>query len=703
MSQSLNTSPDIMLSLLNRLFENALKPRGLKSLSELTNEKLLKKIILEIEPNIEANGNKIDITDDASFGIRYANIVSIITAIENYKNKSPEKDRFTINTNFKNIIIVNDLLKNNKEQLIILSELLLFLSSISSKKDFYLDKLGEIDDMKICNAFFGVIEKYLVIDKNDDTINQSHLEKSYIFSSQMNKMKEEYEKQIAGLISIIKENENKISQLQTRNDQLEKSVNDYDLRLKDKERELEMIKTTQNQNFKYQEQLFKDSITNSELMNQLNQKEMELNEMKNTLATERKKYNEDIEAFKDKNEILEEKLKEIKNVQTKYEKLNIKYKEINSSGSTSASKMNEKTKDYLVKENQNLQAQMEKIMKELLSEKERYFKTEEERKKLDRTIIDLKKELANAKMNSNATANINNNQPTPVINNISAVDDTNDNKEGFELGNDSFFNELKNKVSDKDYNDLKNERNDLLKMYKSQCDEIASLSKEKEKYETENETNKMEIERLKREVERLGIAKEKAEIQTQKVELNYQKLKIDFDKKETSKNDNYKKEIDMLNSEINKHKSLNEKMLKEKNSIINDYKNLQKEYEKFRNENTKETTHSKIKKNVKKETPISVQSNPNNEAEILQLKNEIQNLKLQMMQKDEAIKALKNEKEEKDNNEDLDFYKKSYEEQKLRVNEEHKLISESLYKLAVHFMSLKDDLQKKINNNTNNK
>ena len=698
MSQSLNMNADIMLSLLNRLFESALKPKGLKSLNELTNEKLLKKIILEIEPNIEANGNKIDITDDASFGIRYANIVSIITAIENYKNKSPEKDRFTMNTNFKNIIIVNDLLKNNKEQLIILSELLLFLSSISSKKDFYLDKLGEIDDMKICNAFFAVIEKYLVIDKNDDTINQSHLEKSYIFSSQMNKMKEEYEKQIAGLISIIKENESKISQLQSRNDQLEKSVTDYDLRLKDKERELEMIKTTQNQNFKYQEQLFKDSLTSSELMNQLNQKEMELNEMRNILEKERKKYNEDIETYKDRNEILEEKLKEIKNVQTKYEKLNIKYKEINSSGST-ASKMNEKTKDYLVKENQNLQTQMEKIMKELLSEKERYFKTEEERKKLDRTILDLKKELANAKMN--VATNVNNNQPTPVINNISAVDDTNDNKEGFELGNDSFFNELKNKVSDKDYNDLKNERNDLLKMYKSQCEEIKGLSKEKEKYETENETNKMEIERLKREVERLGIAKEKAEIQTQKIELNYQKLKIDFDKKETSKNDNYKKEIDMLNSEINKHKSLNEKMLKEKNSIINDYKNLQKEFEKFRAESTKETAHSKIKK--KKEAPVAIQNNPNNEAEILQLKNEIQNLKLQMMQKDEAIKSLKNEKEEKENNEDLDFYKKSYEEQKLRVNEEHKLISESLYKLAVHFMSLKDDLQKKINNNTNNK
>mgnify|MGYP003296086882 CR=1 FL=1 len=45
------------------------------------------------------------------------------------------------------------------------------------------------------------------------------------------------------------------------------------------------------------------------------------------------------------------------------------------------------------------------------------------------------------------------------------------------------------------------------------------------------------------------------------------------------------------------------------------------------------------------------------------------------------------------------YIQKSFEEQKLRVNEEHKLISDSLYKLAVHFMSLKDDLQKKFNAN----
>ena len=47
--------------------------------------------------------------------------------------------------------------------------------------------------------------------------------------------------------------------------------------------------------------------------------------------------------------------------------------------------------------------------------------------------------------------------------------------------------------------------------------------------------------------------------------------------------------------------------------------------------------------------------------------------------------------------EDLEFYKRSYEEQKNRVNREHELISSSLYELALQFMSLKNELQKKMN------
>jgi translation initiation factor 2 beta subunit (eIF-2beta)/eIF-5 len=145
-------------------------------------------------------------------------------------------------------------------------------------------------------------------------------------------------------------------------------------------------------------------------------------------------------------------------------------------------------------------------------------------------------------------------------------------------------------------------------------------------------------------------------------------------------------------------------MLTEKINLINEYKTLQKENEKLKTENSN-TLPKKV--NAKNSNIVNNynSNNHSNDAEIIRLKNEIQNLKLQNLQKEEIIKNLKEEKEEneKDKGEDLEFYKKSYEEQKFRVNEEHKLISESLYKLAVHFMSLKDDLQKKINNNNNNK
>jgi hypothetical protein len=47
--------------------------------------------------------------------------------------------------------------------------------------------------------------------------------------------------------------------------------------------------------------------------------------------------------------------------------------------------------------------------------------------------------------------------------------------------------------------------------------------------------------------------------------------------------------------------------------------------------------------------------------------------------------------------EDLEFFRRSYEEQNSKVNKEHEIISNSLYDLALQFMTLKNDLQKKIN------
>ena len=81
------------------------------------------------------------------------------------------------------------------------------------------------------------------------------------------------------------------------------------------------------------------------------------------------------------------------------------------------------------------------------------------------------------------------------------------------------------------------------------------------------------------------------------------------------------------------------------------------------------------------------------------LKEKLKNIELE----NKNILSQMNDNLEKYNDEmlkrseDLEFYKRSYEEQKNRVNREHELISSSLYELALQFMSLKNELQKKMN------
>ena len=163
---------------------------------------------------------------------------------------------------------------------------------------------------------------------------------------------------------------------------------------------------------------------------------------------------------------------------------------------------------------------------------------------------------------------------------------------------------------------------------------------------------------------------------------------------ESISNDKYT--IDKLKEDLNYQIQINE-IIKEENEIMKI--EIQK-YKSGANNNNinqnKGINNKSINENNKKNCIT------NNESE---LKNEIQKLKNNLVEKDEKIKKLEeiNLEKEKDREEDANFYKKSYEEQKIRVNEEHKLISESLYKLAIHFMTLKDDLQKKINSSNSDK
>ena len=76
---------------------------------------------------------------------------------------------------------------------------------------------------------------------------------------------------------------------------------------------------------------------------------------------------------------------------------------------------------------------------------------------------------------------------------------------------------------------------------------------------------------------------------------------------------------------------------------------------------------------------------------IRNLENENKSLFAQITENQE-----KNRNEMHKKLEDFEFYRRSYEEQRNRVNREHELISSSLYELASQFMFLKKEMQKKI-------
>ena len=186
-----------------------------------------------------------------------------------------------------------------------------------------------------------------------------------------------------------------------------------------------------------------------------------------------------------------------------------------------------------------------------------------------------------------------------------------------------------------------------------------------------------------------------------------------FNKIETSSDINKDKDNEMIINELRKEND-------ELNNIINNLSLAKQDLENINQSNNikikeLELDYEKLKEEYELKEQNTAEIISNNKSMIEKLNHD---LKLTLKEnkkanedKEKIIKELNKYKEnndiikskEKEEEEELNFYKKSYEEQKIRVNEEHKLISESLYKLAVHFMTLKDDLQNKINLAKSNK
>lgn len=512
----------------------------------------------------------------------------------------------------KKLVIVNDLLKKDGEQLTNIAEILLFIAAISSKKDDYIDRLSEFEDVKYVNSFFSHIEKFIVFDSGtgDETgpLNHSGImsDKGKSTNRQTrDKLREEFREEKDRLLNLMKETEKELSKYKSKCETLEKNFYELEYKYSEKERECEIAKNKHSQNIIAQEEMFKESLTISELMSKLNEKELLLVDITKEKEMNEMRYNEEINRLSDKLESYDDKIQEFHSLKTQNEKLNMRIKEMKdklADGNTveeyqRAIDAKNKQIEAMIKEKQQIVNQNEKITKELFHEKEKTRASDHEKKRLEFDLNDMKRELVKDKLNMSEIKRNN-------LDNSGQKDEDDGNSmilKNIELEGKQFY--------EREFNDLKTEKNDLIKLYKSQIDEIRKLVDEREKMLTNFDLLQEQVDKANSEKERLNIERDKLEIQIQKHDLENQKLKMQSERAENERRryENQAKEYEIDSSEIdrlqillNEKQNLLDKIFNEKKVLAADYSYLQSELDKFKQTHDTNTRENKDKKNTTK-------------------------------------------------------------------------------------------------------
>ena len=561
-----------------------------------------------------------------------------------------------------------DILKKDLHQALILAEFIILLTSIGVNKIKYLERISESDE-KICTIYFSCIEKYILIETEPITQSKKSLIERLNKTNNSNS-KIDTDKQY--LIDLVKDKDKTLNEYLQQIKELKKEKENLESNLKEKEIILEK---KQNITKEATDELINNTILINKLKTENKEKDISLESLKSEYTFIQNKQKEKIYKLEEELINLKNNMKNIKEIQDKYDQLMIKYKKLKSSTQEKEkddgkpSKMQlldeiqefKQKNEYLVKANDSLKNEIYKLNKNSLIDKEKIEKLEVENKK-----INYEKNELQEKILKNSICKREEKTPSKGITLDKILNE--DNESQIETG--------KSKIED-----LLFENENLKTKINSINLEKQNIALDLQKSELNNKKLLLNIDRLKNESKR--YSDDNKCLNEKLIEMN--KLK--------------KKDLDKLKKEVDDKVKIIEKMIQEKKEMIKNYEMLQKEL--IQNKNSISNDNKKNignHNNIIKEKEIIISN-----SETLGLKNEIQNLNLMLLQKDEEIRKLKDEKQLADDEAnlklaDLDFYKKLYEEQKSRVNKEHELISDSLYKLAVHFMSLKDDLQKKIKN-----
>ena len=655
------------------------KEKPIKSITDLCNDFTLYQLMISIEPNLK----KIELEHGSDYSIKHKNFSNIIEILSSYITFHPDRVYFTPEADFALRVKIDDIIKFQKEQAILLSEMVLFLSAISKNRDS-INRLDNCDDQAVM-VYFNIVQKYSNKFNNDDE-NENENEDDNGENKDLENQNIQLTLLSEKLKKEIQDKNRTILELQRLYDELE---NQYNLSNK----ELIHLKNITDTEFLAKEDLLNQQILNGSLNNEIKELKVKNTNIKN-------EYESKIKALNYKLNMSNEKVLEVQMESEKYKsyiKENQRLKEIINelnSYKDSDKKITDLEKiingkndliQELTKDKNKIQDKNISLIKELSQLKQDIFNLDNKNLSLENELRKIKNEYQEMKLGQN-TLKI-------------KVTKKSDKKES---NNEIYLSQaLEEDYDDQDekedykqkYNDIKDE----LDMYKNI---VNPLTEEKDKLENE-------IKELKETIEKLGgnknikdennnenndnnkDFKEKGELNQDK-EINALKQKISeqnniseelrkiVDNKE-KKNDQYKKNLSEMQEQLDTYKNAVGLLTEEKGEHINEIQKLKEMNKKLEQELSYNGNNNIIDK---KDEIQSI--NPNSEND----EKRIKELEEKIIERDGLIETLqgiisgeKNINELKNDKEDWKIKYNKLKEEKEEIEKKIKLNDENNKKL----------------------
>ena len=694
------------------------KEKPIKSITDLCNDFTLYQLMISIEPNLK----KIELEHGSDYSIKHKNFSNIIEILTSYITFHPDRVYFTPEADFALRVKIDEIIKFQKEQAVLLSEMVLFLSAISKNRDS-INRLDNCDDQAVM-VYFNIVQKYSNKFNNDDE-NENENEDDNGENKDLENQNIQLTLLSEKLKKEIQDKNRTILELQRLYDELE---NQYNLSNK----ELIHLKNITDTEFLAKEDLLNQQILNGSLNNEIKELKVKNTNIKN-------EYESKIKALNYKLNMSNEKVLEVQMESEKYKsyiKENQRLKEIINelnSYKDSDKKITDLEKiingkndliQELTKDKNKIQDKNISLIKELSQLKQDIFNLDNKNLSLENELRKIKNEYQEMKLGQN-TLKI-------------KVTKKSDKKES---NNEIYLSQaLEEDYDDQDekedykqkYNDIKDE----LDMYKNI---VNPLTEEKDKLENE-------IKELKETIEKLGgnknikdennnenndnnkDFKEKGELNQDK-EINALKQKISeqnniseelrkiVDNKE-KKNDQYKKNLSEMQEQLDTYKNAVGLLTEEKGEHINEIQKLKEMNKKLEQELSYNGNNNIIDK--KDDIQSLNQNSEKDEKRIKELEEKIieRDGLIETLQGiisgEKNINELKNDKEEwkikynklKEEKEEIEKKIKLNDENNKKLEEKIKYLNtnnEALYKELNEYKNKNIIVNNENNNNNDNK